>query len=688
MSIHPVSRTAKNVEVQEFREEVETSKAALEITKGLFENATSFWSGSLVETKDFTSKNLISLKRSEVVSSDAKDIQSLCEFLHLSSFPDLSKAEFDFLVEIVKRNKVFGNSKDLLSILHMELYFSLSHLLRFIGISSQEEILKQEICCRFLPFIDLTQNPKEFNSQTSKKTFFVYKNIYFKSFADEFECNIKQNKLSKLKSREKKEQINQEKESLLNNHLRVFSLLEKLYFFNDALQMLQSPIGVFPEGAFSTSEDQRDGDLQRVQSFICFEKILRLFYSKQGNNSSEDKEYVKLLGDIDRFIQRFLEQKDLSKRESLSKDLVFILDWIEKEAKQPIPSHSRYKNVSDYSIYAMMSFELLYYLIHFPKIEPNFSFQTVSSRVSGLSRFWAGSHDKWREELGSRVLPPEMVSLNFYENQRLNFVTPKINELFYNIFVSTQGGCSSLVARSEFRGLHKHLSEVLPSVFRELNAYCAQNLEGFDRREYISSNLWLVCILLIQSDLEVSLTGSLVKEFEVVLSPFLEICEQTLILKAHSNKTSLASLIEQEKESESEDLEIEEMVESLTLDTPLKIEPLALVANKVEEVRASNFGNTLPRHLEKPKEKQRKEREKISAQDLLSLRGKNIRLISKLLEEAGFERKRSGKGSHEIWGPNRKEGYQAVIPKQSTVSPGVLKSIADQLSLEKRLQNK
>jgi hypothetical protein len=186
------------------------------------------------------------------------------------------------------------------------------------------------------------------------------------------------------------------------------------------------------------------------------------------------------------------------------------------------------------------------------------------------------------------------------------------------------------------------LSEVLPSVFRELNAYCAQNLEGFDRREYISSNLWLVCILLIQSDLEVSLTGSLVKEFEVVLSPFLEICEQTLILKAHSNKTSLASLIEQEKESESEDLEIEEMVESLTLDTPLKIEPLALVANKVEEVRASNLGNSLPRHLEKPKEKQRKEREKISAQDLLSLRGKNIRLIFKLLEEAGYKKGASG----------------------------------------------
>jgi hypothetical protein len=57
-------------------------------------------------------------------------------------------------------------------------------------------------------------------------------------------------------------------------------------------------------------------------------------------------------------------------------------------------------------------------------------------------------------------------------------------------------------------------------------------------------------------------------------------------------------------------------------DTTLKIEPLPLVANKVDEVRAYIFSNTLPAYLEKPKEKQREEREKISAQDLLSVRGK------------------------------------------------------------------
>lgn len=61
--------------------------------------------------------------------------------------------------------------------------------------------------------------------------------------------------------------------------------------------------------------------------------------------------------------------------------------------------------------------------------------------------------------------------------------------------------------------------------------------------------------------------------------------------------------------------------------------------------------------------------------------------IIKLLEEAGFERKRLAKITRETWGPKEKEGNQAVIPKDDTLTPGVLKSIANQLGLEKRASN-
>jgi len=609
--------------------------------------------------------NIIHLKKDQEERFSLQNIKALCDFLNISSYPKLSEQEFKLLVDVASENRALGKYITIFKGFYLELFLSMKEMQQFLGATEGEEAFKKALNHDLFLFFTqlptyLSLEPKE-GSKLKNRLILEYD---FLGKESRFTHLVQQNKVSKLKSSKSKSDILEKKDKILKKHQDLLTLFEKLLKFDEEKVLLGSFLEVIGHKPFENSLEAKKQDLKRVKAYVEFLCVCESYLERGEDFIGFDGEYKEFLKEIILFIG---SEKQVDKKH---KESFFILDWIEKKITQLSLTPQQIESEKTPVNELLYIFEILYQITSPSQIEEDFSFQALCKRSFFLTRVWLIDGYEWVQRTRglSRSLTP-------FETFRLKTICS------YDALVkklqaydeTSKNGLSMFYGRAEGKILHESLKKELPLILSQLKDLTFENLDIFSRETFLKEHIWLIQLLLIEHDLGASCACEVPKNLEEVLEPILQLCEKALVSKAENDKELFDALVEEEDPAEIESpksCEVEEICATFKESVSLKEEKKeAQPLNKKRIEKATSVT------LEKKKSR------KITAQDLLNLKGKNIRLIFRLLEEGGFERKRSAKGSHEIWGAKDQSDKKAVIPKHDTIKPGTLKSIADQLGL-------
>lgn len=648
-------------------EKMKTQDLAL---ASIFERFSEFFARSEQDVRELS--KIVQLKKDseKYERSQPKSIRELCDFLNMKSYPHLSEEEFQLFIKIASENRALREYITIFKGFALELFLSMKEMQNFLGATEKEERLKEILENDLFGFI--LSLPSFLESEHKKGVKLLdelISNYNFSLKQSMFTHIIEENKISKLKSPKSKSDIRDKKDEILKRHEALLTLFVKLLKSDEEKVLLGSFLEVIGNNPFENSLEAKKEDLKRVKAHVKFLCTCEKFLRRAPDFIGFDHKYKDFLEEIIFFIG---DEKQINARniDEKRKKSLFILDWSEKKIAELGLTPKDLESEKTPFTELLYIFEILYQITSPSQIEENFSFQALCKRSFFLIRAWLIDGYEWVQRTRglSRTLTP-------FETFRLK-TTCSYDGLVKKLQAfdqTSKNGLSMFYGRAEGKILHESLKKELPLILSQLKDLTLENLDIFSRETFLKEHIWLIQLLLIEHDLGASCACEVPKNLEEVLEPILQICEQALVSKAENDKELFDALVEEEDPAEVESpksCEVEEVCATFKESVSLKEEKKEgkpLIKKRIEKATSVT--------LEKKKSR------KITAQDLLNLKGKNIRLIFRLLEEGGFERKRSAKGSHEIWGAKDQSDKKAVIPKHDTIKPGTLKSIADQLGL-------
>jgi hypothetical protein len=391
----------------------------------------------------------------------------------------------------------------------------------------------------------------------------------------------------------------------------------------------------------------------------------------RGGGKIFPKDMLSIYEKLEKMIKSINEIEGEQNRIEIGKELIFILKYIEgkMEEYQMEPSfHSMFYNLET----IFQSFHLLCYSSYLPD---NYFFEMSLLRgcfMSSLSRM------KLNEKIDAIVGDVALDKFSdIVKHNQLRF------SLRFKEFEDEIIAFEMKTARSkDLYSMRKQAKDVLNKVeilttqyLLELAAALEGHHEDIEEELFFEDHLWFIDFLVMIHDLDVFVNGTLPRSCEEIAAPFFEIVFQ-------GQKEDLPAELAERLSDVSIAAPSETKEQSLILKEEEDRSTQKKVAKKVLRVKEKLFS-------EKTLNEERRVREikSLTVQDLMDLAGKDIRVLFEKLRKSGFERKRAGKGSHEIWGDKKERGsfsVQGVIPNHKSLSKGLLKSLGEQLKLAEK----
>jgi hypothetical protein len=617
-------------------------------------------------------ENVLSLSLGSI-QEDGPTFKEVGLAMGLEEDLEITEDEFKQIQELVSPYKLLFARCPFYQIISLELYSAIKDAIYSLGATSDDQMCIDPL---FLIFKDLILSTNSFfihcddaGSDRVKIATLIpqFKREIKEKLLSSFERKV-ETKIEKLKSKQAKEKI---KKTLKEHDGPIIARFEKALFLFDkvtsckeAKKLIYKNAFVFPGVKISKKEASQS---QILFSFINMVKNIDV----RGGGKIFPKDMLSIYEKLEKMIKSINEIEGEQNRIEIGKELIFILKYIEgkMEEYQMEPSfHSMFYNLET----IFQSFHLLCYSSYLPD---NYFFEMSLLRgcfMSSLSRM------KLNEKIDAIVGDVALDKFSdIVKHNQLRF------SLRFKEFEDEIIAFEMKTARSkDLYSMRKQAKDVLNKVeilttqyLLELAAALEGHQEDIEEELFFEDHLWFIDFLVMIHDLDVFVNGTLPRSCEEIAAPFFEIVFQ-------GQKEDLPAELAERLSDVSIAAPSETKEQSLILKEEEDRSTQKKVAKKVLRVKEKLFS-------EKTLNEERRVREikSLTVQDLMDLAGKDIRVLFEKLRKSGFERKRAGKGSHEIWGDKKERGsfsVQGVIPNHKSLSKGLLKSLGEQLKLAEK----
>gem|GEM_PF-3222628 len=617
-------------------------------------------------------ENVLSLSLGSI-EEGRRTLKEVALDLGLGQDLEITEDELKELQELVAPYKILFARSSFYQIISLELYSSIKDAIYSLGATSDNEMCSDPLFFMFKDLILSTNSffmhydDKEFDRAKIGKLLPEFKRKIKEKLLSSFQHKL-ESKIQKLKSKEAKEKIKktlQEQDGpIIARFEKALFLFDKITSSKEAKKLLYKHVFVFPGVNISKREESQS---QILFSFINMVKNIDI----KGGGKIFPKDMLSIYEKLEKMIKSFEEIHAEEKKFEIGKELIFILNYIEgkiEELKMEPSLCPMFYNLETI-------FHSFHLLCHSGYLPDNYFFEMSLLRACFMSSL---SRIKLNEKIN---LITDDLALDSFSDAL------KVNQLLFSYrlkeFQEEIIAFEMKAARSkDLYSVRKQAKQVLNSVeilsskyLLELAATFKGYQKDIDDELFFEDHLWFIHFLVMLHDLDVFVNGTLPRSCEEIAAPFFEI------------------LFEGEKEDLSS--EVAERLSDVSIVKSSETKEQSLISKEGEErstqkkVAKKVFRVNEKLFPEKTLVEERKVREvkSLTVQDLMDLAGKDIRVVFEKLKKSGFERKRAGKGSHEIWGDKKERGslsVQGVIPTHKSLTKGLLKSLGEQLKLPQK----
>lgn len=586
---------------------------------------------------------------------------------------EITEDEFKELQELVSRYKILFARCPFYQIISLELYSAIKDAIYSLGATSDNEMCSDPL---FLIFKDLI---------LSTNSFFIHcddaesDRLKIASLIPQFKRNIKEkllcsferkleSKIEKLKSKQAKEKITK---TLQEQDGPIIARFEKALFFFDkvtsckeAKKLIYKNVFVFPGVKISKREESQS---QILFSFINMVKNIDV----KGGGKIFPKDMLSIYEKLEKMIKSINEIDSEQNRVQIGKELIFILNYIQGKMEEFEMEASIYPMFYNLET-IFQSFHLLCYSSYLPD---NYFFEMSLLRGCFMSSLSRMKLNEKIDEIGGD-LPLDKFSDIVKVNQlRFSLRLKEFEDEIIAFEMKTARSKDLYSVRKQAKDVLNKVEILAAEYLLELAATLQGHQKDIEEELFFEDHLWFIDFLVMVHDLDVFVNGSLPRSCEEIAAPFFEILFE-------GQKEDLPCELAERLSDVSIVTSSEAKEQSLILKEEEDRSTQKKLAKKVVRVKEKLFS-------EKTLNEERKVREvkSLTVQDLMDLAGKDIRVVFEKLKKSGFERKRAGKGSHEIWGDKKERGslsVQGVIPTHKSLTKGLLKSLGEQLKLPQK----